>query len=217
MNALWRLGLGLVDDQLPVLHVVAERRKAAHPHPLRSVRSPQGLAEPRRRRRALPRPPRPARRKASSYPARAKLSAPARPTSPIPTRAITPIACSGRSVAARRVGGGGQNSVRRLLRNHIDRADDEEAGDAGKDAGVDHSQAACSVNAKIRVQNPVALDRADRAGAGGMVAPGMGPDELFERLVRQRAAGRVFRNKARPAVPSRQSCRGPAGPHRRPP
>ena len=28
------LGLGLVDDELPVLHVVAEWRIAAHPHPL---------------------------------------------------------------------------------------------------------------------------------------------------------------------------------------
>jgi hypothetical protein len=55
--------------------------------------------------------------------------------------------------------------------DHINRADDEQAGDAGKDRCVHDAQSLCAVDLEIARQHAAALLRANRAGTRRVMAP----------------------------------------------
>src|ERR1043165_1461587 len=76
-----------------------------------------------------------------------------------------------RSLPGDGLAGRRQDHVGGLLPDHVDRGHDEEARDPGKDRGVHHPQPLRAVHLEVAVQHPVLLAGADRAGAGGVVAP----------------------------------------------
>ena len=68
-----------------------------------------------------------------------------------------------------------------------------------EDAGVDDPQAHRSVDAEIARQNASGFLRADRAGARGVMAPGVTPDEIPERLgTAEFCARRILRRQNSP-------------------
>src|SRR5262245_10261237 len=91
------------------------------------------------------------------------------------TPALTLLTSRDREVSGAR--GVREDHVGRLLADHVDGADDEQAGDAREHRGVDHAEPARAVDAKIAGQHATLLGRADRAGARGVMAPGVGANE----------------------------------------
>lgn len=77
-----------------------------------------------------------------------------------------------------------QDCVRSLLRGHVDGADDKEAGDAGKDRGVDDAQCCGAVDLKVTIQHAELFTRADSARGRGVMSPGPVTDEAAELLIR---------------------------------
>src|SRR4051812_17074089 len=78
---------------------------------------------------------------------------------------------------------GVENGVRGLLANHVDRACDEKAGDTWKDGGVYDAQTGRSVHAKIAAEDATGIPRANRAGAGRVMAPRVFANESPQLLV----------------------------------
>src|SRR5260370_6142469 len=81
----------------------------------------------------------------------------------------------------------GEDHVRRLLGDHVDGADDEEPGNAGKDRGVDDAQPLGAMHAKIAAEHAAVLARANRAAAGSVVSSCCSPHivlQLFVALAR---------------------------------
>src|SRR5205823_7812109 len=92
-------------------------------------------------------------------------------------RIVTPSSCRAPRCA-------GEDLVRRFFADHVHRTGDEEARNARKDRGVNDAQSARAMHGEILSKNPVALSRADRATARGMVPPGVVTDIVGERGVR---------------------------------
>src|ERR1700744_4151662 len=70
--------------------------------------------------------------------------------------------------------------VRGLFADHVDRAHDEESGNAWEDGGVPHAQALCSVHPEAAVQDAILVARADGAAARRVVTPGMAAHKLAQ-------------------------------------
>ena len=82
------------------------------------------------------------------------------------------------------VAGGGQDRVGRLFGDHVDAGDDEEARNFREHRGVDHAQIAGAVDVEIAVEHGLRIARRpDRAGAGGVMAPGIVLHELADLVV----------------------------------
>src|SRR5215213_11053144 len=74
----------------------------------------------------------------------------------------------------------GEDGIARLLADHVDRRDYKETGNTGKDRGVNNPEVSDPMHAEIPVYygRLVALG-SHLAGTGGVVAPGLVPDELL--------------------------------------
>src|SRR6185369_5058885 len=64
-----------------------------------------------------------------------------------------------------------EDYVSGFFADHVDGADDEEAGDAWKDGGVDDAQTLRAVDAEVRVEDAVLFAWSNRTGAGRVMAP----------------------------------------------
>ncbi len=80
-------------------------------------------------------------------------------------------------------------------RDHVDRAGDEEPRNAREHRGIDHAQPLGAMHAQPAVEHAVRLARPDRAGAGGVVAPG----------IVAHVVGKLLRRSA-PSSPGNSSC-----------
>src|SRR4051794_12371443 len=86
----------------------------------------------------------------------------------------------------------GKNRVGGLLGEHVDGSYGEVAGDARKNGGVDHAQTAEAVDAEAAVDHSAGRARLHRAGAAGMMAPGIVLNVGLERIVRSAVPARLF-------------------------
>src|SRR5215471_2401271 len=68
-----------------------------------------------------------------------------------------------------------ENRIRSLFSNHVDGARNEKSRNARKDRCIDYSQPLCAVDAKAAIEYASSLARADCAGTGSMMPPGIVP------------------------------------------
>src|SRR6266702_8058720 len=78
----------------------------------------------------------------------------------------------------------GQDNVGSLFGNHIDGADDEEAGNSREDRSVHHAQALHPMHAEVAAQHTAIFLWPDGASAGSMVPPSVVAYESAEILIR---------------------------------
>ena len=86
----------------------------------------------------------------------------------------------------------GSDDVGSFLRDHVDRADDEEAGDAGEHGCVYDSEPGRVMDLEVTCQYAARLLRADRARARRVMTPRMVPNELAQLIVGVDRVARQF-------------------------
>src|ERR1041384_6308331 len=78
------------------------------------------------------------------------------------------------------------DDVGRLLADHVNGADDEQAWDARKHRCIDNAESAHTVHLEIAAQHTAAFFGTDRTGARRMVTPRMPAHEIAQRFLRRK-------------------------------